>query len=107
MTINTVIEHKLLSAFSPLHLDVINESYRDDFNVAINSHFKIIIVSREFDGERIRDRHHAINSLLARELEEQIGSLVLHTYTEKEWFDYYEDTTPLSTFCLGARRQIA
>lgn len=107
MTIDTVIEQKLLSAFSPLHLDVINESSRSDFNVVSDSRFKIIIVSQEFDGERIRDRHHAVNSLLAKELAEQIGTLVLHTYTEKEWVDYYEETTPLSTFCLGVGRQFA
>ncbi|NQZ24067.1 MAG: BolA/IbaG family iron-sulfur metabolism protein [Colwellia sp.] len=101
MTIEAVIEQKLLSAFSPIHLDVINESHQHNVAPGSESHFKVIIVSDEFVGERLIKRHRAINSLLSHELAEKIHALALHTYTEDEWNKYYADNTPLSPKCLG------
>ncbi|WP_159818550.1 transcriptional regulator BolA [Colwellia sp. 20A7] len=104
MFIATVIEEKILSAFSPLHLDVINESNNHNVPPGSESHFKVTIVSNKFEGERLIKRHRAINSLLAEELAGKIHALALHTYTEKEWHDYYADNTPLSPNCLGGSK---
>ena len=104
MFIATVIEEKILSAFSPLHLDVINESNNHNVPPGSESHFKVTIVSNKFEGERLIKRHRAINSLLAEELVGKIHALALHTYTEKEWHDYYADNTPLSPNCLGGSK---
>jgi BolA protein len=104
MFIATVIEEKILSAFSPLHLDVINESNNHNVPPGSESHFKVTIVSNKFEGERLIQRHRAINSLLAEELAGKIHALALHTYTEKEWHDYYADNTPLSPNCLGGSK---
>ena len=41
------------------------------------------------------------------ELAEHIHALALHTYTEKEWHDYYADNTPLSPQCLGSGKKSA
>jgi len=102
MTIKATIEQKLLSAFSPLYLlDVINESDRHNVPPGSESHFKVTIVTNEFEGERLIKRHRSINAILATELAEKIHALALHTYTEKEWQDYYADNTPLSPQCLG------
>ncbi|WP_206483792.1 BolA/IbaG family iron-sulfur metabolism protein [Thalassotalea sp. G2M2-11] len=107
MTIEAVIEQKLLSAFSPLHLDVINESHQHNVAPGSESHFKVIIVSNDFEGERLIKRHRAINSALSEELSQHIHALALHTYTEKEWHDYYEANTPLSPKCLGGSKKRA
>jgi len=107
MTIEAAIEDKLLSAFSPLHLDVINESHQHNVAPGSESHFKVIIVSKSFEGERLIKRHRAINSILSVELSEHIHALALHTYTEKEWHDYYEANTPLSPKCLGGSKRTA
>jgi BolA protein len=104
MTIEAVIEEKLLSAFSPIHLDVINESHQHNVAPGSESHFKVIIVSEEFEGERLIKRHRAINSILAEELANKIHALALHTYTEKEWKSYYAENTPLSPKCLGGSK---
>ena len=101
MTIEAVIEQKLLSAFSPMHLDVINESHQHNVAPGSESHFKVIIVSDDFVGERLIKRHRAINSILSHELAEKIHALALHTYTKDEWHKYYADNTPLSPKCLG------
>ena len=101
MTIASAIEEKLLSAFSPLYLDVINESNKHNVPPGSESHFKVTIVSKDFEDERLIKRHRAVNSVLSEELAEKIHALALHTYTEKEWNDYYADNTPLSPNCLG------
>jgi len=101
MTIAAMIEKKLLTAFSPLHLDVVNESHKHNVPVGSESHFKVIIVSEEFEDERLIKRHRAVNAILSEELAEKIHALALHTYTEKEWQDYYAQNTPLSPNCLG------
>lgn len=104
MNIESTIEQKLLSAFSPLHLDVINESHQHNVPAGSESHFKVIIVSSNFEGERLIKRHRAVNQVLANELSEHIHALALHTYTEKEWHDYYADSVPLSPKCLGGSK---
>lgn len=104
MSIEAVIEEKLLSAFSPIHLDVINESHQHNVAPGSESHFKVIIVSPHFEGERLIKRHRAVNATLSEELAEHIHALALHTYTEKEWLEYYADNTPLSPKCLGGSK---
>tara|TARA_B110000238_G_C16041102_1_gene401910 strand:- start:244 stop:564 length:321 start_codon:yes stop_codon:yes gene_type:complete len=101
MTTKAIIEEKLLTAFSPLFLDVINESSKHNVPPGSESHFKVIIVTNSFEEERLIKRHRAVNKILANELAEKIHALALHTYTEKEWHDYYADNTPLSPNCLG------
>lgn len=105
MNIATTIEQKLLSAFDPTHLDVVNESHQHNVPAGSESHFKVVIVSKDFEGERLIKRHRAINQVLATELSEHIHALALHTYTDKEWQDYYADNTPLSPKCLGGSKR--
>ncbi|MFD2164857.1 transcriptional regulator BolA [Thalassotalea euphylliae] len=106
MSIEATIEKKLLSAFSPLHLDVVNESHQHNVPVGSESHFKVTIVSKNFEGERLIKRHRAINKVLANELSEHIHALALHTYTETEWHNYYaDDNVPLSPKCLGGSKR--
>ncbi|XQW84154.1 BolA family protein [Thalassotalea piscium] len=106
MSIEAVIEQKLLSAFSPLYLDVINESHKHNVPPGSESHFKVIIVAEDFEGDRLIARHRAVNKVLATELADHIHALALHTYTEKEWKDYYQENTPLSPKCLGGSKKV-
>jgi BolA protein len=105
MTTAATIEKKLLTAFSPLHLDVVNESYKHNVPEGSESHFKVIIVTEKFDGERLIKRHRAVNTILSEELAGKIHALALHTYTIKEWQDYYAENTPLSPNCLGGGKK--
>lgn len=104
MTIAATIEQKLLSAFTPLHLDVVNESNNHNVPPGSESHFKVTIVSKNFANERLIKRHRAVNSVLSEELAGKIHALALHTYTEKEWYEHYADNTPLSPNCLGGEK---
>lgn len=104
MTIESIIEKKLLNEFSPMHLDVINESNQHNVPPGSESHFKVVIVSEVFEGERLIKRHRLINKLLATELSDNIHALALHTYTESEWNKYYAENTPLSPKCMGGSK---
>ena len=99
MNLETVIEEKLLSAFSPTQLDVVNEN-RQIPQKDKDGFFKVVIISKAFEGERITKRHRAINDVLADELTENVTRLALHTYTEREWENYYDGSIALSAHCV-------
>ncbi|WP_297480715.1 BolA/IbaG family iron-sulfur metabolism protein [uncultured Photobacterium sp.] len=93
------IEAKLNHHFSPVHLDVINESYMHNVPEGSESHFKVIVVSAQFEGQRLITRHRAVNQCLADELENHIHALAVHTYTESEWQQQLH--APASPHCHG------
>ncbi|MEW6995184.1 BolA family protein [Colwelliaceae bacterium MEBiC 14330] len=104
MTIAAVIEQKLQDAFAPSHLDVINESNNHNVPPGSESHFKVVIVAKAFEGERLIKRHRLVNTVLAKELAENIHALALHTYTDEQWQAHYAAHTPNSPKCLGGEK---
>jgi len=45
------IRRKLISAFSPTHLEVINESSSHSVPKDVETHFKVVLVSSQFEGD--------------------------------------------------------
>lgn len=105
MLIHTSIEQKLLHAFQPVFLDVINESHMHSVAPGSESHFKVVIVTPLFDGMRLLQRHRAVNAVVAEELAEKIHALALHTYTPNEWYEYYAEKPPASPKCFGGSKK--
>ena len=99
--IKDVIEEKLINAFDPAHLEVLNES--DNHHVPPNSetHFKVVIVSARFDGERLVARHRLVNAVLAEEIEGPVHALAMHTYTAEDWKKRFGEA-PMSPPCANA-----
>ena len=87
MSVAEIINDTLVDALSPVHLDIINES--NNHNVPANSetHFKVIIVSDQFNDSSLVQRHRTVNKLLADQLAGPVHALSLHTHTEKEWLE--------------------
>lgn len=106
MNIQNNIEQKLLAHFSPAHLEVINESFMHNVPNGSETHFKVVLVTPEFSGERLINRHRAVNAVLKEELADQIHALALHTYTDEEWVSLYGDS-PNSPSCLGGMNKAA
>lgn len=100
MTMQQQIEKKLTNAFTFEHLEVVNESHMHARGQ--ESHFKVILVSAEFEGLRLLQRHRKINEVLAEELANHIHALALHTYTQAEWSE--KEQAPLSPKCLGGSK---
>ena len=102
MKIQTEIETKLQNSFTPLHLDVENESYMHSVPEGSESHFKVVLVSDAFSGKRKVARHQAVYGVLSEEMSGKIHALALHTYTPDEWAE--RDKAPDSPQCLGGSK---
>lgn len=85
MSMQSILTEKLQQAFKPAMLTIDNESHMHS-GPATESHFKITIVSDEFDGKMLIARHRAVNTALKTELE-SIHALSLHTLTAQEYAD--------------------
>lgn len=97
MKIQNQITNKLQTEFSPLFLQVENESYKHNVPEGSESHFKVTVVAEIFRGKRLIQRHRLINACLAEELANNIHALAIHTYAEEEW----QGEIPDSPDCMG------
>ncbi|MGB3724163.1 MAG: BolA/IbaG family iron-sulfur metabolism protein [Glaciecola sp.] len=97
------IEQKLQDAFSPLYLEVLNESHMHNVPANSETHFKVTIVSDGFEGKRLIQRHQAVNEVVAAELAGPVHALALHTYTQSDWAKK-QGIAPDSPNCLGGSK---
>ena len=96
MSVEKKIEHTLSDNFDLNYLEVINESHMHS-GPNTESHFKVILVSDEFEDMKLVQRHRRINELLKFELENGVHALSLHLFTNNEWKDkeeYVKDSPP-------------
>jgi len=103
MTIQADIEGKLAQALAPAHLQVLNESSQHNVPANSETHFKVVVVAAEFEGQRKVARHQRIYGLLSDELAGPVHALALHTYTLAEWTERH-GAAPLSPPCLGGSK---
>lgn len=99
MTMQETITNKIQDAMNPLHLEVENESHMHNVPDGSESHFKILVVSDQFDGQMLIKRHRLLNSILSEELT-QIHAMALHTMTPNEWAE--KGAAPSSPPCEGS-----
>ncbi len=68
------LHQKLVAAFHPLHLEVIDQSAahhgHKEAGSGGNSHFKIILVSKAFEGKSPLERHRLVYECLAEEIKQ-------------------------------------
>lgn len=102
MSMQQKIESLLQAQFSPLHLEVVNESHMHNVPAGSESHFKVTLVSDQFEDQMLIKRHRAVNQALAT-LMTDIHALALHTMTPEEWFAK-GGQAPESPPCLGGSK---
>jgi BolA protein len=81
-TLQSRIERKLIDAFAPERLAVINESHlhaghQPDMTGTGETHIRIRIVSAKFSGMPRLARHRAINELLKPDLDAGLHALAV------------------------------
>lgn len=105
MSIQQQIENHLTEQLTPSYLEVNNES--DQHSVPANSetHFRVVVVSDSFEGQRSVARHQQVYRALAEELAGPVHALALHTYTAGEWSE--RQVAPESPECLGGSKKDA
>lgn len=91
--IATIIREKLVSALSPTHLELEDDSWRHaghhheggmDAKPGGESHFNLTVVSESFEGQGRVARQRTINSLLAEELAGPVHALSIRALTPSE-----------------------
>jgi len=97
----STIRDKLQRAFAPAHFEVINESHMHSVPANSETHFKVIIVSAGFTGQRQVRRHQQVYAVLADELKAGVHALAIHTYAPEEW----RHQAPASPQCLGGSKK--
>lgn len=93
-----LVEERLRETFAPTFLDVQNTSHgrKED-----ESHFKVVVVSETFEGQRLVGRHRAVNAAVS----ESDGTLGFHSLeiaaakTPTEWES--DSTVRASPKCAG------
>ena len=102
MKVQERITQKLKDTFNPSHLYVENESNNHNVPPGSESHFKVTVVSSEFEGKRLLQRHRSVNACLSDELANDIHALAIHTYTQEEW--QAQGVSPASPNCMGGSK---
>ena len=104
MSLAETINDVLVEHLAPARLDIINESHKHNVPAGSESHFKVTVVSNEFENMGLVPRHRTVNKLLADLLAGPIHALSLHTYTLSEWQERGEQV-PASPPCRGGSKQ--
>ena len=86
MTLQAELEQRIQTV-EPTHLSIENESHgHSGYFPGKESHFKVVIVSSQFDGLRPVQRHQkvyaAVGDLIAPS---RIHALAIHAYAPSEW----------------------
>ena len=102
MKIQASIERKL-AGLDPLHLEVVNESHMHSVPENSETHFKVTVVSDQFEGKMLVARHRLVNGILEEELGGGVHALALHTRTPDEWFEQ-GGAVPDSPQCMGGSK---
>jgi BolA family transcriptional regulator, general stress-responsive regulator len=88
MTVEASIREKLVRAFQPTRLEVLNESdlhagHRGSPGTG-ESHFRVLLVSPLFTGKSRLERHRLVNETLAAELKGKVHALAIKAYAPEE-----------------------
>lgn len=82
-----MIEERLRNAFSPLNLDVVDESAHHAGHVGAQrggGHYALTIVATQFAGHNQVQRHRMIYDALGDAMREEIHALSIRAYTPDE-----------------------
>lgn len=81
MTLEQRIREKLLVTLEPVRLDVLNESHMHAGHAGDNgtgqTHFRVLVVSKAFDGLSRIARHRLVNDALADEIRDGVHALAI------------------------------
>jgi BolA family transcriptional regulator, general stress-responsive regulator len=80
------IRSKLQAAFAPDALNVENDSHRHHGHAGAgaDTHFKVSIVSKAFEGKGRVERHRMVNDILSIELSSGLHALAIKALTPAE-----------------------
>lgn len=88
MTIEARMREKLITTFRPRRLDVVNESHLHAGHRSSpgtgETHFRVLIVSDDFEGKSRIERHRMVNDVLKDELKDGVHALAIKATAPQE-----------------------
>ena len=85
MSVQQILEEQLQKGLEPLVLEVINESPQHNVPPNSESHFRVLIVSKQFEGLSLVQRHQKVHQIVAKEIKEKIHAFSQQTLTPEEF----------------------
>lgn len=70
--------------FQPTSLEVLNESHQHHVAPGAETHFRVRVVSDQFEGKSKIQRHQMLYSVMKAELESGLHALVIEAWTPAE-----------------------
>ncbi len=103
MSIEAVIETKLMAEFAPERLKIDNDSRRHA-GPATDSHFRVIIVAEAFEGSNVVQRQRSVYACLSEELAGPVHALQMKCLTPAEYEAADGEVTLKAPPCGGGHR---
>lgn len=104
MSVQARITDKLTATFTPAALHVENQSDQHSGPPGRSSHFKVVVVSDQFVGQSLVQRHRAVNAALAEELRSGVHALAIEALTPEQWTARGGAVAPTPP-CLGGSKR--
>ena len=79
------IERQLTIEFTPLFLNVEDESSNHHVPIDAQTHYKITMASAQFTQISRINRHRMVNNVLKEEFNSGMHALSMHLYSPEEW----------------------
>ncbi|MEN8216681.1 MAG: BolA family protein [Pseudomonadota bacterium] len=85
---NKLIKEKLTAALAPTHLEIIDESQKHAGHAGARAgggHFKVTIVSPQFTGKTLMQRHRMVYAAVDELMNSAIHALSINAQTPEEF----------------------
>ena len=89
--------------FTIQHMVLENESHMHSVPENSETHFKLVLVTPDFNGKRKVARHQQVYALVSGLMEEGLHALALHTFTPDEWAGQQSESFA-SPNCMGGSK---
>ena len=100
--ISAQIKQKLIEKFKPNYLDIINESFMHSVPKDSETHFKVIVISDNFKGFSLIEKHKSVQECLDWELKNGVHALSIVAKTTEQWNK--NQNISKSPACLGGSK---
>ncbi len=103
MSMQTQLEQRVRDNFAVQELRLLNESHQHSVPANSETHFKLTLVSPDFEGLSRVARHQKIYALTQPLMQQGLHALALHLYTPIEWAEK-NGQVPASPQCMGGSK---
>lgn len=97
------IQSMVSAELNVAYMDLINESHMHSVPENSETHFKLTLVSCDFENMSKVARHQKVYGAVSGLMQEGLHALALHTYSPEEW-ELSKQQTPQSPNCMGGSK---